>query len=133
MPWKEVTDTFSEKRRHYKDTYLEIDQVFFNKKETPVCEVSLFSSKTSPYEIYVYYGALYGIIYTDAKHGYDLQKEIMSVFEEEYKKRNSKVPSKKFVHEFREKYHVELAMDTYFDADIGKMSEALDSLVDAFE
>ncbi len=132
MPWKEVTDTFSEKQRHYKDTYLEIDQVYFNKKDEPVCEVSIFSSKTSPYEIYLTYGKLYGIIYTDEKRGYDLQKEIMSVFEEEYKKNNSKEPSKKFIDEFRKKYHVEIAMDTFFDADMTKMAEAFDSLFKDF-
>ncbi len=42
MPWKEVTDAFSERQRHYKDTYLEIDQVYFDEKDKPVCEVSLF-------------------------------------------------------------------------------------------
>ncbi len=128
MPWKEVTDSFSEKQRHYKDTYLEIDQVYFDKNGDPVSEVSIFSSETSPYEIYVSYGKMYGIVYTDGKHGYDLQKEIMAAIEEEYKKRNSKEPSDKFIDEFGKKYHIEIAMDTFFDADIAKMAEALDSL-----
>lgn len=128
MPWKEVTDSFSEKQRHYKDTYLEIDQVYFDKKGDPVSEVSIFSSETSPYEIYVSYGKMYGIVYTDEKHGYDLQKEIMAAIEEEYKKRNSKEPSGKFINEFGEKYHIEIPMDTFFDADVAKMAEALDSL-----
>ena len=132
MPWKEVTDHFSEKQRHYKDTYLEIDQVYFNKKDETVCEVSIFSSMTGPYEIYISFGKMYGIIYTDEKRGYDLQKEIMQVFEEEYKKRSSKEPSGKFIDWFCEKYGVDIPADTFFNWDIEKMAEALDALCKPF-
>lgn len=128
MPWKNVVDTFSERQRHYKDTYLEIDQVYFNKNDEPICEVSIFSSPTSPYEIYISFGKMYGIIYTDEEHGYDLQKEIMTVFEEEYKKTHSKEPTKKFSKEFHDKYGVCIAMDTFFNADLAEMAEALGKL-----
>ena len=60
--WVDVTNTFSEKARHYKNTYLEIDEVYDG-----VVEVSLFSSKEGLYEIYFSYGKMYGIIYVDAK------------------------------------------------------------------
>ena len=132
MPWKEVADHFSEKQRHYKDTYLEIDQVYFDEKDSPVCEVSIFSSKKSPYEIYISYGKMYGIVYTDEEHGYDLQEEMMQSLEDEYKKRKSKGPSSDFIKQFCEKYEVCIPMDTFFDWDIEKMAEALDSLYKPF-
>ncbi len=43
--WVNVTDTFSESRRHYKNTYLEICEVIGD-----ALEVSLFSSAGQPYE-----------------------------------------------------------------------------------
>ena len=46
--WVNVTDTFSESQRHYKNTYLEICEVL-----DEVVEVSLFSSEDSPYEIFM--------------------------------------------------------------------------------
>ena len=48
--WRNVTETFSEKQRHYKDVYLEICWVF-----DEILEVSLFSSKVDLYEIYFSY------------------------------------------------------------------------------
>ena len=45
--WEDVTETFTESQRHYKPTYLEIDEVLDER-----LEVSLFSSETGPYEIY---------------------------------------------------------------------------------
>ena len=48
--WKNVTNTFSEKRRHYRNTYLEICEVY-----DEAVEVSVFSSESQPYEIYVSY------------------------------------------------------------------------------
>lgn len=57
MEWINVTDSFTEKQRHYSNTYLEIDEVYDN-----VVEVSLFSSQQGPYEIFISYGILYGIV-----------------------------------------------------------------------
>ena len=45
--WVNVTETFSERQRHYKNVYLEICEVCDEK-----VEVSLFSSEEDSYEIY---------------------------------------------------------------------------------
>ena len=50
MKWKNVTDTFSEKQRYYKEKYLEIDEVYDD-----ALEVSVFSAVDGPYEIYFSY------------------------------------------------------------------------------
>ena len=80
--WKNVTDSFSEEQRHYKNTYMEICEVY-----DEVVEVSLFSSRTDPYEIYFSYGYMYGIIY--------VEKEDADAKREEIKKRASGRISKK--------------------------------------
>lgn len=69
--WKNVTNTFSEKRRHYMHTYLEICEVY-----DEAVEVSVFSSESQPYEIYVSYGNMYGIIYSNVEDTYAKFEEI---------------------------------------------------------
>ena len=71
MEWINVTDSFTEKQRHYSNTYLEIDEVFDN-----VVEVSLFSSQQGPYEIFISYGILYGIVYVEEDKAYAKREEI---------------------------------------------------------
>lgn len=48
--WEDKIDYFTEKERHYNDTYLEISEVLDN-----TIEASLFSSEVGDYEIYVCY------------------------------------------------------------------------------
>ena len=55
--WEDKTDYFTEKERHYKDTYLEISEVLDN-----TIEASLFSSEVGDYEIYVCYERMVGIL-----------------------------------------------------------------------
>ena len=64
--WVNVTDSFSESQRHYKNTYLEICEVF-----DEVVEVSLFSSEKDPYEIYFSFGIMYGIVYAGEGEAYE--------------------------------------------------------------
>jgi len=64
--WVNVTNTFSESKRHYKNTYLEICEVF-----DEVVEVSLFSSVDKPYEIYFSFGIMYGIVYVKKEDAYE--------------------------------------------------------------
>ena len=75
--WKNVTNTFSEKRRHYRNTYLEICEVY-----DEAVEVSVFSSESQPYEIYVSYGRMYGVIYSNAEDAYAKLEEIKKVLED---------------------------------------------------
>ena len=51
--WRNMTDTFSEERRHYSNTYLEICEVY-----DEAVEVSIFSADNNQYEIYVSYGII---------------------------------------------------------------------------
>ncbi len=106
--WKNVTNTFSEKRRHYMNTYLEICEVY-----DEAVEVSVFSSESQPYEIYVSYGRMYGIIYCNAEDAYTKLEEIKKVLEKEYKE--NKEPTDEFVETFAEKYQLELPQDIIFD------------------
>lgn len=55
--WENVTDTFSESRRYYKNTHLEICEVF-----DEVVEVSLFSAVDQPYEVYFLFGIMNGSV-----------------------------------------------------------------------
>lgn len=120
--WKDVTETFSEDERHYKDTYLEICEVLDEN------ELSLFSSEVGPYEIYVSYGEMYGIVYSDASDAYQKRDEIKKVIEDDYLK-NGK-PSNDFINDFAEKYGLELASDIFFDTDA--LFDALLDLNDIF-
>lgn len=111
MKWVDVTETFSERERHYKKTYLEIDEVFDN-----TVEVSLFSSFEDDYEIYISYGKMYGIVYAEADQAYELREEIKKVLEEEYRK--SAEPTGEFINAFAKKYNLCLPNDIFFDESI---------------
>lgn len=107
--WRNVTKTFSEKARHYKDTYLEIDEVYNEEVED-----SLFSSQEGPYEIYISYGSLYGIIYTEANETDAKREEVKRELAQEYEKH--KEPTDEFIDLFCEKHQVSLPNDIFFDA-----------------
>lgn len=107
--WKDKTDCFTERQRHYKKLYLESSEVYDDK-----VEVSLFSSLEVPYEIYVSYGKMYGIIYTDENEAYSLLEEIKKDIEEEIMK-NKFNPSNKFIESFMIKYNLCIPSDVFFD------------------
>lgn len=106
--WRNVTELFSESQRHYKDCYLEIDEVY-----DECVEVSLFSSQKGLYEIYVSYGCMYGIIYAEAEEAEAKREEVKIVIEKEYQKH--KEPTDKFINEFAEKYKLCMPSDILFD------------------
>lgn len=106
--WKNVTDTFSEERRHYSNTYLEICEVY-----DEAVEVSVFSAVNNPYEIYVSYGIMYGIIYCSQEEAYEKFEEIKSVLENDYEE--NKEPSNEFINAFIEIYEGCLPNDVLFD------------------
>lgn len=109
--WRNVTDSFSEEQRHYKNTYMEICEVY-----DEVVEVSLFSSKTDPYEIYFSYGIMYGIIYVEKEDADAKREEIKKELQAEYEK--SREPSDEFVNSFAKKHHVCFPNDIVFDTDV---------------
>lgn len=107
--WKNVTGIFSEEDRHYKNTYMEINEVY-----DEVLEVSLFSSKEGPYELYFSYGIFYGIIYVDAKKAESKREEIKKELKQAYQKH--KEPTSEFINSFSDKHTVSLPNDIFFDA-----------------
>ncbi len=107
--WENVTDSFSEEDRHYKNTYMEISEVYDGK-----IEVSLFSSKDGLYEIYFSYGIFYGIIYMDAKKAVSKREDIKNELAQEYQK--NKEPTNKFINLFCERHKVCMPNDILFDA-----------------
>lgn len=106
--WENVTDNFSEKARHYKNTYMEINEVYDG-----IIEVSLFSSKEDLYEIYFSYGIFYGIIYVDTENAYSKREEIKIELAQEYQKH--KEPTREFINLFSEKHKVCMPNDILFD------------------
>lgn len=107
--WENVTDFFSEEDRHYKNTYMEINEVYDG-----IIEVSLFSSKKGLYEIYFSYGILYGIIYVDAGMADTIREDIKIELAQEYQ--NHKEPTDKFINSFCKKHKVCMPNDILFDA-----------------
>lgn len=110
MPeWKNVTESFPEDKRHYKNTYMEINEVYDGK-----VEVSLFSTEEGPYEIYFSYGKFYGIIYVDAEKAYSKREEVKNELAREYGIHRE--PTGEFINAFAEKHEVCLPGDIFFDA-----------------
>jgi hypothetical protein len=106
--WVDVTNSFSERDRHYKNLYMEINEVYDG-----VVEVSLFSCKEEPYEIYFTYDIFYGIIYAEAATAYAKRNEIKKELEMEYRK--NKQPTRDFINDFATKYDVQLPNDIFFN------------------
>lgn len=106
--WENVTDTFSEEKRHYSNTYLEICEVY-----DEAVEISVFSAVNNPYKIYVSYGAMYGIIYCSREEAYKKFEEIKEVLEKDYEE--NKEPSNEFINTFAKTYGLCLPNDIFFD------------------
>ncbi|WP_373217780.1 hypothetical protein [Ruminococcus sp. 5_1_39BFAA] len=110
MKWENVTHTFTEEQRHYKETYLEICEVYDG-----AVEVSLFSAVGAPYELYLSYGRMYGIVYVEKENADIKREEIKKELEQEYQR--CKEPTGEFINDFAEKYKLCLPNDALFDAD----------------
>jgi len=106
--WTDVTGTFSEEERYYKDTYLEKDEVYDMQ-----VEVSQFSRQGGLYEIYVSYGLMYGIVYTEADRAASVCEAIKTDIEKVYD--GSANPPDEFIDTFAQKYDLQLPPDTLFD------------------
>ena len=115
--WVDVTNSFSEKARHYKDLYLEINEVYDD-----VVELSLFSCKDGPFEIYFSYDYFYGIIYADAAVAQEKRYEIKKELEIEYNK--NKKPTSDFINAFAAKYDVQLPNDIFFDFNLERFLDS---------
>lgn len=118
--WVNVTSAFSEDRRHFKHTYLEICELL-----DKTIECSLFSSPDGPWEIYVNFGMMYGVSCAEADQAEARRKQMMAEIEEEHLKNGD--PSPEFINDFVRKY--ELSIDNaLFDGD-----DLMDQLLDMFK
>ena len=110
MKWKDVTETFSEKQRHYKDTYLEISEIYGDD-----IEVSLFSrdKENGDWEIYVSCGIITGISYEEEDKAYERREEMKADIEQAVSE--GKIDDGDFVNTFCEKYHIAMPDDLFFD------------------
>jgi len=106
--WVDVTNSFSERDRHYKNLYLEINEVYDD-----VIEVSLFSCTDEPFEIYFSFDKFYGIIYVEAANAHEKRDEIKKDLEKEYRK--NKKSTSGFINDFCAKHNVQLPNDIFFD------------------
>ena len=108
--WMDVTDTFSESQRFYKNTYLEICEVM-----DEAVEISLFSCPDDLYEIYFSFGHIFGIVYAHEEEAVEKKEQMKADLEQEYLKNEE--PSSEFVNSFAKKYDVQLPNDVFFDSD----------------
>ena len=118
MKWKNVTDTFSEKQRYYKEKYLEIDEVYDD-----ALEVSVFSAVDGPYEIYFSYDKFYGIVYAKEENAFEIRDKMKRDLKKEYEK--NKNVTDEFIEEFSKKYDVSLPMDLFFNFDFDAFLDEL--------
>lgn len=105
--WTDVTDTFSEEQRHYKDTYLEIDELY-----NMDVEISLFSRQDGPYEICIWYGLMYGIVYAEAEKAVEVRERIKKDIEKVYD--GPEDPTEEFILLLEDKYDIQFPDDTLF-------------------
>lgn len=105
--WMNVTDTFSEEQRHYRNTYLEICEVMDDN-----IEVSFFSCENEPCEIYVSFGIMYGISYVEKSEAEKIRRQMKEEIEAEYSKNGE--PSRNFINEFAKKYSLTI-QNSLFD------------------
>lgn len=74
----------------------------------------MFSTQEGPYEIYLSYGCMYGIIYVEADEADAKREEVKKELAQEYEKH--KEPTDEFIDSFCEKHQVVLPNDIFFDA-----------------
>ena len=106
--WVDVTSSFSEKERYYKNLYMEINEMYDD-----VVEVSLFSCMEGLYEIYFSYDIFYGIIYVEAETAHEKRNEVKKELEMEYNK--NKQATRDFINSFAAKHDVQLPHDIFFN------------------
>lgn len=107
--WKNVTDTFSEKQRHYRNTYLEICEVMDD-----AIEISVFRAQEQS-EIYVSFGKMYGITYANNENVEQVYRQMKNELKEEYLK--NKEPSDDFIDSFAKKYKLQIE-NSLFDEEV---------------
>jgi len=123
--WKDLTDTFSEKQRHYNGKYLEKDMVLDGK-----VEVSYFSEPKGDCEIYVSFGNMVGVVYVTPENYEETFQNIQEDFEKEYIKLKGNVSDIRdgFIHSCVKKYSICMPDDLFVNFDFDEFVKALDKI-----
>ena len=125
LKWKDVTKTFEEERRYYRNTYLKKCEIL-----PDGIEVSKFIalSDNDKDEIYVNFGILNGVTYVP-KYEIDARyRQIKREIKAEYIK--NKKPSEDFVNSFAQKYKLDI-FNSVFNCD--DMFKAMLNCFDSFD
>ena len=126
MNWQNVTSNFTEDERHYRDTYLEISEIYGD-----TIECSLFSREDGPYEIYVSFGIMYGISYVDADKAEQTREEMKKEIAEEYEKNTE--PSDDFINSFAKRYKLQIENSLFNEDEVMQaLFKSMDKLKDSF-
>lgn len=116
--WRDITNNYSEKSRHYNGKYLEKSLLLDEEMEIQLYKV-IESGFDYDYEIFVNHEKFYGSTYPDDPYTtYEKMKD--DLYNESFKKNRY---SKKFINEFIEKYKIGIASDSFFSG-FDKMLEA---------
>ena len=108
--WKDITNYFSEKQRHYNGKYLVVDYLLDEEIEIQLYEVEE-DGFDYEYEIFVNSNPFYGSTYPDTDPYEMLEAMKKDIYEESFKKNKY---SKKFINAFAKKYDLGIAADSYF-------------------
>ena len=125
IKWKDVTKTFEEERRYYRNTYLEKCEILSDD-----IEVSKFIalSDNEKDEIYVNFDILNGVTYVRKNETDTRYRQIKREIKAEYLK--NKKPSEDFVNSFAKKYDLDI-FNNVFNCD--DMFKAMLNCFDGFD
>ncbi len=125
IKWKDVTKTFEEERRYYRNTYLEKCEILSDD-----IEVSKFIalSDNEKDEIYVNFDILNGVTYVCKNETDTRYRQIKREIKAEYLK--NKKPSEDFVNSFAKKYDLDI-FNSVFNCD--DMFKAMLNCFDGFD
>lgn len=116
--WRDITNNYSEKRRHYNGEYLEKSLLLDEETKIQLYKV-IEDGFDYDYEIFVNHEKFYGSTYPDNPYeAFEQMKE--DLYKESFKKNKY---SKKFINEFTTKYHIWISSDCFFSG-FEKMLEA---------
>ena len=110
--WKEITDYFSEKRRHYNGKYMLVDYLLDDNIEVQLYKSEDDDDPEMKYEIFFIAPHFYGSTYPDTEP----YKIVEAMKEDLYKESLKKKPfSDKFIGMFCKKYSIEIPFDAFFN------------------
>lgn len=110
--WTDITDTFSEKSRHYNNTYLR--QCIIANGE--MVELTIFEDVEGEADkIFAKYAQMYGVIHINREKTDETFDNAKRDIEEEISK-NGDDPDEDFINDFAQKYELDI-FNSYYSSD----------------